>query len=196
MFAYLNPLGAGLTLFFFFMLNCFFLLGKKRLFSFCVILFIVVAGLTVNPLSRGVGPLYNKVIARKTLAIEKAYPRQKWAAVNSPVLGNFLIALGVKSLNSVQYYPDMKIWKILDPEGKYEHVYNRFGHVWVQVVAGETRFEIKEKDVFILYITPEDLRKVGVRYLLSNGALPVQSQILKEIDRVDADNLYIYEVKA
>jgi len=102
----------------------------------------------------------------------------------------------MKSLNSVQYYPDLKVWKILDPEGKYERTYNRYAHVWVQVAAGETRFEFKQNDVFILYITPEDLRKVGVRYVLSNGPLPAQSEIMKEIDRVDADNLYIYEIKA
>ena len=196
MFEYLTPLKAALTLVIFFMGNCFFLLGKKRLFSFFVLLFIVVAGVTVNPLSRGVGPIYNKVIAQKTLEINSAHPGQQWAAVNSPVLGNFLIALGVKSLNSVQYYPDLKAWKVLDPDGKYEQSYNRYAHVWVQVVTGETHFEVKQDDAFILYITPEDLRKVGVRYVLSNGVLPVQSTIMKEIDKVEGDNLYIYEVKA
>ncbi len=196
MFEYLGPLNAALTLVIFFMGNCFFLLGKKRLFSLFVLLFVVVAGVTVNPLSRGVGPIYNKVIARKTLEINSAHPGQKWAAVNSPVLGNFLIALGVKSLNSVQYYPDLKAWKILDPGGKYEQSYNRYAHVWVQVATGETHFEVKQDDAFILYITPEDLRKVGVRYVLSNGVLPVQSPIMKEIDKVEGDNLYIYEVQA
>jgi hypothetical protein len=55
---------------------------------------------------------------------------------------------------------------------------------------------MNQPNVFTLYITIEDLHKVDVKYVLSNGPLPAQSEIMKEIDRVDADNLYIYEIKA
>lgn len=195
---YLTPVYMTLTLVFFFMGNCFFLLGKKRLFALFIIFFIVVAGLTVNPISKGVGPIYNKVISQKILQIDRAHPGQQWAAANSAALGNLVVALGVKSMNSSQFYPDMNRWRILDPLGKYANCYNRYATVCVQVVETGTHFEFNRKivDLFTLYITPEDLKRVGVKYILSNGCLAIQSPILKEIDKVESDNLYIYEVQA
>ncbi|MCC6346098.1 MAG: hypothetical protein IT388_02800, partial [Nitrospirales bacterium] len=187
MLGYLPSRYALLTLAFFFLLNCSFLLGRARIFGLLLTLFIVISGMTVNPLSRGTGPLYHKVITQKVLAIEKANPRCTWAVVNSSVMGSYLIALGVKSLNSVHYYPDMKLWKSLDPAGKYVQAYNRYAHISLRIAEKDIRFEVLQPDLFTVFISPEDLRRVGVRYVLSLGRIPVESAILKEIDRVEGD---------
>jgi hypothetical protein len=192
---YLGHWQAVATLSFFFCLNCAFLLGQKRIFTAVMVLFTVVAGMTVNPLSRGVSPIYNKVIAQKVMDIANAHPGEKWATANSIVTGNFLVALGVKSLNSLQYYPDTQMWKTLDPSNKYEQTYNRYAHMQLDVVQTDTVFELKQQDYVILHITPENLRRTGVHYLLSTGKISFDSPLFEEIDKVDADNMYIYKVK-
>lgn len=192
---YLKPTGAAPTLIFFFVLNCLFLLGRKRLFAVSMILFIVFAGMTVNPLARGVDPIYNKVIGQKILEIARRDTNQKWIGVNSLVLGNYMVALGIKTFNSVHYYPDLNAWRALDPEGRYKDVYNRYAHVMVQLTDEDTYFKLEQGDVFTVFINGGDLRKTDSRYLVSNGRITGHTQFLREVDRVGGDNLYIYEIK-
>jgi hypothetical protein len=192
---YLKPTGAAPTLIFFFVLNCLFLLGRKRLFAVSMILFIVFAGMTVNPLARGVDPIYNKVIGQKILEIARRDTNQKWIGVNSLVLGNYMVALGIKTFNSVHYYPDLNAWRALDPEGRYKDVYNRYAHVVVQLTDEDTYFKLEQGDLFTVFINAGDLRKTGSSYLLSNGRITGHTQSLREVDRVGGDNLYIYEIK-
>jgi hypothetical protein len=194
MFDYMKSGNTFLTILFFFILNCFFLLGNKRIFGILMVLFIIVAGMTINPLSRGTGAIYNKVIAQKVLEIEHKNPGQKWAGVNSIVLGNYLVALGLKSMNSVHYYPDLNMWRLLDPEGRYAHVYNRYAHVQIQLADKTTHFELNQPDLFTVFIKPEYLIRRGVRYVVSNGKIPFENTRIKEIDRVEGDDLYIYEL--
>ncbi len=184
--------GVAITLLFFFVMNLAFLGGMKKLFLSCVVIYISVAGLTVNPISRGLDALYNKTVAQKVLALKEHDPAGKWMVHNSLELGNFLVALGVKTLNSVHYYPDLKTWKLLDPGGYYYQVYNRYAHVQVQLTNEQTHFMLVQKDYFILFLNINDLKKTGVKYILSRGQLI--SPLLREIDYVWRDALFIYEV--
>lgn len=189
---YLSPF-TGLTLLLFFLLNFSFMQGIKPLFISLLTIFVCVGGLTVNPVSRGVGSIYNKTVSQKILEIKKKSPEQKWMAVNTHYLGNLLVALGVKTFNSMHYYPDLKMWKLLDTENRYEQIYNRNANVEVQFTEEKTHFKLPYPNNFILYLNKVDLKKTGVKYLLSNG--PIKDNLfLKEIDRVYKDNIYIYEV--
>jgi hypothetical protein len=175
------------------MLNFSFVQGIKPLFISLLIIFICVGGLTVNPVSRGIGSIYNKTVSQKILEIKKKSPEQKWMAVNTNYLGNLLVALGVKTFNSMHYYPDLKMWKLLDTENKYDQIYNRNANVEVQFTEEKTHFKLPYPNNFILYLNKVDLKKVGVKYLLSNGQIK-DNLFLKEIDRVYKDNIYLYEV--
>jgi len=184
--------GIVITLLFFSVMNFAFLKGMKKLFLSCIVIYITVAGLTVNPVSRGLDAIYNKAIAQKILAIKARDSDGKWMVNNSLQLGNFLVALGVKTFNSVHYYPDLKMWELLDPAGSYSQIYNRYAHVQVQLTNQQTHFELVQKDYFILFLNFNDLKKTGVKYILSRGQLI--TPLLREIDFVWRDALFIYEV--
>jgi hypothetical protein len=192
---YLGPLTMMLTLLGFGAANLSFLLGKRRLLGAFLGVYIVIAGVTVNPLARGTGSIDNKVIARKILSVEGRAPGRTWAGVDGHLLGNFLVALGIRSLNSAHYYPDVAMWKRLDPEGKYMDVYNRYGVVEIQITENKTHFALGGAlDLFTVFITMEDLKRAGVRYLLCHGKIVGHQGLVREVDKVEADNLYIYEL--
>jgi len=188
----LIPGGIVLTLLFFLIMNFAFLEGMEKLFVSCIVIYISVAGLTVNPISRGLDAIYNKAITQKILSLKERDPDAKWMVNNSPQLGNFLVALGVKSFNSVHYYPDLKTWDLLDPGKSYFQIYNRYAHVQVQLTNEQTYFKLVQKDYFILFLNINDLKKTGVKYILSRGQLT--TPLLREVDYVWRDALFIYEV--
>src|SRR3972149_6485713 len=108
--------------------------------------------MTVNPLARGVGSIYNKASGQKVFEIARRDTNQKWIAVNSGALGNYMVALGIKTFNSVHYYPDLNAWKALDPEGRYKDVYNRYANVMVQLTDKDTYFKLEQGDLFTVFI--------------------------------------------
>jgi hypothetical protein len=189
----LFPGGIAITLLFFLIMNFSFLRGMKKLFVSCIAIFITISGLTVNPLSRGLDAIYNKTVAQKILALKERDPEGKWMANNSLHLGNFLVALGVKTFNSVHYYPDLKMWELLDPGEKYYPIYNRYAHVQVQLTDLQTHFILYRTDYVILFLNINDLKKTGVKYILSSE-VGFRSPLLREIDHVWRDALVIYEV--
>jgi hypothetical protein len=184
-----------LTILFFSTLNFAFVYGMRKTFSILLAFFIFVSGFTINPLARGTDPIYEKVISKKILEIEKRFPGAKWAGVNNLIIGNLFIALGVKSFNSVHVYPDLSMWKKLDLEGKYMEVYNRYANIDVELTTEPTRFELIYPDHFRVNININDLDKTDIKFIVSYGLLLNYGRKLRLIDEVKDDNLYIYEVE-
>jgi len=176
----------------FFLITCFsFIRGKKILFATLIILYTIFSGLTINPISRGLSSVYDKTLTDKIYEINNNMPG-KWAAVNTVSLGNYLVALGVKTFNAVHYYPDLKMWNILDPESKYANIYNRYAHVKLYLTEKSTNFELESGDTFKIYLNYQDIKKANIRYILSRGI--INNLILTEKYHSFTDNIYIYEV--
>jgi hypothetical protein len=195
MFSYMGVINSVISILFFFALNLFFLKGMKKPFAIFMAIYIIISGYWVNPLSRGVGSIYNKVAAEKILAVEKKHPGKKWAALNTWDHGDYLVALGVKTLNSVHFYPDLELWQKLDPFNYYYDIYNRFAHVVVSLTNEKTHFILNTAESFTVFININDLLNTDVEYLLSLGKLKGYNNIIKQIDQIEKDNLYIYKLE-
>jgi hypothetical protein len=183
-----------LTVGFFVILNYIMLRGKSKLFAILMLALILVSGVTINPISRGTAPLDNKQIVAKILEINRQDPNEKWAAVNSAVNGQLLVAEGLKTFNSVHFYPDMNMWKELDPKGKFGSIYNRYSHVMLNITTEETHFVLNGQDAFNLYLNTKDLPKTEIKYILSVGNLEQYNTKLKQVYVEPKDNLYVYQV--
>lgn len=195
MIGYLTFKFAVFALLFFVLLNFLLLRGNLKFFLINMMVLIFVSGATVNPISRGIDSLYNKRIVSEILEVNKVDPNEKWVATNSLVNGQLLVALGIKSFNSVHFYPDLKLWKRLDGQRKYEDIYNRYAHVYVSLTNKETTFKLIQTDYFEVNLNINDLKKEGVKYIFSKG-LPNRSVVqgIKQIYSEPDDDLYIYEV--
>jgi hypothetical protein len=186
---------ALLTVIILVILNYLLLMGNIKIFTIIMTIIIFISGAVVNPIATGTGAIYNKKIAQQIMSINEEDPNQKWAATNSIVNGQYLIALGVKSFNSVHDYPDFSMWRKLDPNGKYTNIYNRYAHVKVYFTNTPTLFKLEQADVVSLFLNIGDIKLTGIKYVLSPDELPDLLSIgAKEIYYNEVDHLHIYKL--
>ena len=183
---------SGLVLLSYLMLS-----GHQKTFIIGTSILVLAAGATVNPLSRGMGALFDHPLGQKINELSKDDNEAYWLSTGSDirVLSSFGIANGGKFLNAVNFYPDYGKWKLIDPEGENDAVYNRYAHMNIEIVEDKTRFEPSTTlaDLFTLYISCDDLAKWPVKYLLSDKKMTVCKKDFKEIYKDSESNYYIYE---
>ncbi|MBO0470851.1 hypothetical protein JZO66_09860 [Enterococcus sp. DIV0242_7C1] len=168
---------------------------RKYLFSLVLLAAVLVGGTTVNPVSKGVSPVYDKQIAQKVMAIEKEDPGQLWAGER--MMHAFLPMLGVHNFNGTAFTPNLDSWKPLDPNGKYEKVYNRYSHIYVEISTEKPQFELLHADAFKVRLSLEDLMKYNIRYLVTYETideLATEKIQVKQLYGPDTNNAYIYKV--
>lgn len=161
-----------------------------------IVVFMLITGFFVNPIARGLDPIYGKEVSKAIRRINSELPG-KWVALDSLVGGNFLNANGVKVFNSVHFYPDINMWEKLDKEGKYESIYNRYAHIIVDITEGENEFELIHPDRIKVKININSLKEAGIKYILTNNSLDKYNEngetIFKELYYNDIDKTFIYE---
>jgi hypothetical protein len=155
---------------------------------------IVICGISVLPIVRGYDGLYRKPASEAVQNIVEADPDAKWIGYGNIITPQFLIANGAPTINSVNYIPNMELWGKLDPEGKYNEVYNRYSHIILGFTDDETTFSLVQPDLMNLDINYSDLEKTGAKYVFVLG------ELIDNSDAVDLKLLYhegnvlIYEI--
>ncbi len=143
------------------------MLGWERITSYILSGIMCVAGLTVNPLCRGISPITNHPLSAFVAERVEEEPQARWTAVGTDfVASNFLMANGARVLGATNFYPDVKRWKILDPSGQYDDVYNRYTNQQIVFAEEATWPELKHVDLICLHLNPDDLKKLDIRYVL------------------------------
>lgn len=175
-----------------------YLMLRRHQYLFIIGMTIValVAGATVNPLSRGTSALFEHPLQQKIREIASDDPEAYWLATGDiRIAASFGIANGARFLNAVNFYPDYAKWKIVDPDGENDFVYNRYAHMNMYLVDDETRFEPSTylADLFSLYLSCEDLSKWPVKYLLTDRKMTVCKENFREIYDDTESDYYIYE---
>ncbi|MBD8500990.1 DUF7657 domain-containing protein [Paenibacillus arenosi] len=179
------------TIIIFTMLNYLLLSGNLKKF---IILFlpIIISGVFINPVAQGTDSIKNLQISNQIKKIELEDPNQTWVATESIFNGQLLIALGVKSMNSVHFTPDMNLWSQIDVKSEFEDIYNRYAHVIVNVTDNDTNFELTQLDVIRVNINHSELQELGIKYILSPSI--INSDSYEEIYYDNDSGLYIYRV--
>lgn len=168
----------------------------KRPFILMMTALVLVSGISVNPVVHGTGAIDKKKLAEEIVKIKKEDPEAVW--LSEADLYNFTPALGVKTINSVRFYPDMKLWHKIDPKHKQEKIYNRYAHVRVFVDKGQTNFRLDRPDNFTVTLNFTDCKKLGFKYVISKRPLEDYNALnYAQFDRVygpDKDKWSIYEM--
>lgn len=155
-------------------------------------------GFKVNPVVLGAGGVEGKVAL--SAVRDASTDRDVWAAVNADArLGNAPLAVGRKTIDCVNVYPNLELWRKLDPTGAFEQVYNRYAHVSISLVAdrGQTPlFQLMAPDAFTVTVTADELRILGVtRVLSTDGELEGLSSPATRLTRLSrAGSVFIYRV--
>ncbi|WP_247644744.1 hypothetical protein [Streptococcus sp. NLN76] len=156
---------------------------------------ILLSGMTVNPVVKGLDVIENKAISLEISKIKSVDNDATWMTENGYYY-QLPQMLGVKSIDGVRFYPDVKLMKILDPESKMEKQWNRYSHMRYLLTDSETTMENTSPDVLNISLSVNDLKKLKVRYIVSNRDLSelFGDNRFKQLYGPDLDGNRIYEV--
>ena len=140
--------------------------GKQKNSIIMLFLILLVSSFTINPIAYGTSSItdYKLIPAiKKTIIKNKEYV----LATNSLQMQSLLLANEIKTINAVNFYPDLKKWNLIDSKGKYTDIYNRYYHTEVRLTNEKTSFDLKQADMFILNLNVSDIKKWPVRTIVS-----------------------------
>lgn len=172
----------------------------KYLFVCGMVFVMIMAGVPVNPLRKGVGVIYDSDII-KTVQEINAKEDGKWITeeLGFPI-ANYLLMAGVPVINCTNTYPDMERWQQIDQENKYEDVYNRYAHIGIKIRKEESeygeKFKLMNSDAFDVYLLPEELKKLDVKYIFTVNELEkfnTEGMIFEKI--YSGYGYFIYQLK-
>ncbi|MGX7119341.1 DUF7657 domain-containing protein [Enterococcus rotai] len=166
----------------------------KGLFSILFVSIILFTGLTVNPIVKGVAPIYEKKIGQAITEINERNPDQLW--VGERMMYSYLPMFGVHTFNGVSFTPDLTMWKVLDPERKQEKIYNRYAHIHAEITDDKPELELLNPDAFVVRLDSEDIKKIGINYLVTYKEIDDLKTDTVRFDKLygpDKDGAYIYK---
>lgn len=159
-----------------------------------IIMVSIVTGISVRPISKGLDAIDSKPVALEIKQIVKDDKEAVWMAYGGGnVLPSYLVACGAPTINSVNIYPNMELWRKLDPEGVYNEVYNRYAHINLNFIEEDTSMELLQADFFQLNLSYKDFEKTGVKYIVSLVELS-DNQFVTFNKLYEEGGCYIYAV--
>ncbi len=154
----------------------------------------IFAGVAVSPINSGIGALTEKPVAQKIQEISQADPTAKWIGYGNIIVGQYAVANGAPCITSTNYTPNMELWQTLDPEGKYNEVYNRYSHITLEFTEGETEFILLTADSMKLRLSYGDIEKTGCKYIFSLSPVSEDSALVDFKLVYNESNAFIYEI--
>lgn len=162
------------------------------------------SGIAVNPLQQGFGDLYETDLAKEMRSLTEAEPEAKWLVANGisfPAM-NYPLMMGARTINCTNTYPNLTLWKAFDPDGRYRSVYNRYAYIYTDIVpeaeaSKDEKFSLQGAvDNFHVKLSPEELKAIGVSYVLSKEDLEEYSDANVSFECIFEDPSYsIFAVK-
>ncbi len=130
--------------------------------------------LGANPLVRGIDPVRPGALVAAIHSAEGTAPGSVWLSSRVDVTV-VLTADGSAVLSGVNLYPNSSAWRILDPTGTSEEIWNRYSNtLWVfDAAVDHPRFELLGDDLVRVTLAPcaPELDGLGVGLLVSDGPL-------------------------
>ncbi len=177
------------------------LLFKQR-FNFAMLglaAFAVVTSASVNPLYRGTAVLSaNPLVASiKNIASTN---NGRWIT-DVGTLENVNIMSGVPSLSGVYDYPQLNLWKPLDPTGSQQYLYNRYAHVNFVLdrntaVSAPSKLILPVADHLGVLTEPcgPFLKQADVRFIVTEVPIVDSCASLQQSIKFPAHNFLIYRI--
>lgn len=175
---------------------------RISLIGICVIAFLT--GGRINPIQFGTSVIDQAPLSQKVqeLSQEAGGENVRWMTVDgvSSVMGNYLVSQGASVINSTNVYPNLELWQSLDPDGKYQDVYNRYAHISVTVSndpGEEDKFTLLAPDAFQVTLSNQELLQLGAGYVFSGDDLTVKSDAYGNYTEVmKAGDMTLYRLDA
>ena len=173
--------------------------GMKKTVITCLIILSFGTFISVNPVQRGTSALEKSELAEEIQTIISKDEDSYWAADGFFVYGNFISAQGAKVFNTTNQYMDEEKWCIIDPNGNYVDVYNRYAQVSLEISENkDTVLVLENPDLILVKLSVSDIKNLGINYMISTKNLSIYSNNEIEFSEIYKDknsNLCIFEIK-
>lgn len=172
---------------------------RKKVFFTVITIFMLVVGGLVNPVRSGINAVRDNPLLAKIEEIDNK-EEGLWALIEIglPEI-NMPMTVGAKTLNSSSVYPNIDLWSKIDKDHKFEDIYNRYAHIFITLVPNseETTFELLAPDVIRIFIRYEDLKNLGVDYIVRGAKFEpydVTNEEFKLEQLYKDENYVIYKI--
>ena len=166
--------------------------NKNIVFVLISILISIMTGMFVNPIIKGLNIVYDKPLSHEVVKLNNLEPG-KWLVLGSTSIPNYIAIQGVSVINTVNNYPSLERMSSIDPDNKYEQIYNRYAHISVNLTEEQTNFVLVQPDFYILNLNFDDVYKLDVKYIVSEAKINYKN--LKLIEKYNEDGIYIYSLE-
>ena len=130
---------------------------------------VLASSIWINPVAKGVPEITKSETMQQIRDLVKEDPQAIWLVVDMAYPATNIPAMaGADCLNTTQTYPQKTRWEMLDPEGEYEDIYNRYCHIRASL-GSKTMLELVSTDYVEVTLSPEDLKKLNIRYIVSTN---------------------------
>lgn len=173
-----------------------FLKGKQTTPLIMYSLLIIIASVTINPISQGTSAITNHKISREITKISNKDDGY-WLVNGSNVYANFALANGAKVINATNFYPDYDKWKLLDPKKENDEYYNRYANMSLELIKGKTNYNLVAPDHLSLKLDYKDIKKLKIKYILTLNDIEDELKINDYQYKLlfTDDQIEIYEIK-
>lgn len=130
---------------------------------------VLASSIWINPVAKGVPEITKSETMQQIRDLVKEDPQAIWLVADMAYPATNIPAMaGADCLNTTQTYPQKTRWEMLDQEGEYEDIYNRYCHIRASL-GSKTMLELVSTDYVEVTLSPEDLKKLNIRYIVSTN---------------------------
>jgi hypothetical protein len=152
----------------------------------------------VNPVMSGLRPIVDATPARSIQNLIRDDPTAAWAAYESNQHSEFLMAMGADVVSGVKTVPDLEFCRRLDPEGRFDSVYNRYSFAFFVFNPKTDEINIRSGGfpVHLVRIHPRNrvLRARNVRYFVFSRAIAdPEREGIKLVQGFPENHMWIYD---
>ena len=171
-----------------------------------MLLFIsIISTIFVNPITYGTDSMFEKNEMKEVRELSREN-EGRWMVSGNATIANLVTAQGVKRTSGTYYYPDKKMMEIIDPDDKYENMWNQYAHIDMRLTDGKnyiTQYDEEQGAELggtdrIVYINLDTAKKIGIKYIMSKYDIPrvyIESGSVEQVYYSEIDAWGIYEVK-
>lgn len=155
---------------------------------------LISTGMLVNPIMVGTDAISSKPAFEEIQKLVDKNSGARWVGLNSIVLPQFVLACGAPTVNSINYIPNYEMWEILDPNKKYEEVWNRYAHMVVSLSDdGESHYELLGLDSIQLRLNRQDFLSIDIDFVVTQNQISGEwTEILESV--YEESGIWIYKV--
>ena len=155
----------------------------------------IITGMFVRPIEYGYEAISSKPLFDEIQKIAALETDDHVLAYDSIILPSYTTACGADTVNFVNTKPNLILYGMLDPKGKYSDIYNRYAHVrMVFTKKKHTRFELDQQDAITVRLAYRDVIMTGANYIVSPKKLTADNRWLSLVETYHEDGIYIYRI--